>query len=53
MSDIPDADVGTEAVVLGRQGDEEIIPEEISQTVGVPMIELIARLAHNTRRVYV
>ena len=52
VSDIPEADVGTEAVVLGRQGDEEITAEEISQTVGVPMIELVARLAHNTRRVY-
>ena len=53
VSGIPDADVGAEAVVLGRQGDEEITPEEISETVGVPVIELIARLAHNTRRVYV
>ena len=53
VSDMPDAEVGTEAVVLGRQGDEEITPEEISETVGVPAIELIARLAHNTRRVYV
>ena len=53
VSDIPDAGVGTEAVVLGRQDDEEITPEEISETVGVPTIELIARLAHNTRRVYV
>jgi len=40
-------------VVLGRQGDEEITPEEISETVGGPTIELIARLPHNTRRVYV
>ena len=53
VSDIPDADVGTETVVLGRQGDDEITPEEISETIGVPVIELVARLAHATRRVYV
>ena len=53
VSDIPDAEVGSEAVVLGRQGDEEITAEEIAETIGVPMLELLARLAHNTRRVYV
>ena len=26
---------------------------EISETIGVPTIELVARLAHNTRRVYI
>ena len=53
VSDIPGADIGSEAVVLGTQGGEEITPKEISETVGVPTLELIARLAHNTRRVYV
>ena len=53
VSDIPEAEVGSEAVVLGRQGEEEIAPDEIAETIGVPTIELIARIAHNTRRVYV
>ena len=53
VSDMPDAGVGSEAVILGTQGDEEITPEEISEYIGVPTLELIARLAHNTRRVYV
>ena len=53
VSDIPGADIGSEAVVLGRQGGEEITPKEMSETVGVPTLELIARLAHNTRRVYI
>ena len=53
VSGIPDAEVGSEAVVLGTQGDEEITADEISETIGVPAIELVARLAHNTRRVYI
>ena len=53
VSGIPEAKVGMEAVVLGRQGGEEITPEELSETIGVPMLELVARLAHSTRCVYV
>ena len=53
VSGIPEAKVGTEAVVLGKQGGEEITPEEISETIGVPVIELAVRLANNARRVYV
>ena len=53
VSGIPEAKVGTEAVVLGKQGGEEITPEEISETIGVPVIELAVRLVNNARRVYV
>ena len=53
VTGISDADIGSEAVLLGRQGDEEITPEEMSEAFGVPMVELIVRIAHNGRRVYV
>ena len=53
ITEMSDADIGSEAVLLGRQGDEEITPEAMSEAIGVPMLELIARIAHNGRRVYV
>lgn len=53
VTDVPEAEVGSEAVVLGRQGEEEIGAEELAGKLGVPMLELIWRLAQNTRRVYI
>ena len=49
---IPEAAVGAEVVVLGRQGDGEITIAELSERTGVPMIELAPRLAHGSLRVY-
>jgi alanine racemase len=49
---IPGAAVGGEVVVLGRQGDREITIAELSDLTGVPMIELVPRLARGSPRVY-
>jgi alanine racemase len=49
---IPEAAVGAEVVLLGRQGDREITIAELSELTGVPMIELVPRLALGSPRVY-
>ena len=49
---IREAAVGAEVVVLGRQGDREITIAELSEFTGVPMIELVPRLARGSPRIY-
>ena len=53
VTDVPDAQVGSEVVLLGRQGDEEITALELSECLGLALAEIIYRLACNPRRVYV
>lgn len=52
VTGIPDAQVGSEAVLLGRQGEEEITALELSQALGVPLLELVPRLARCAPRRY-
>lgn len=52
VTSIPAAAVGAEVVLLGRQSEEEITIAELSGFTGVPMIELVPRLARGSRRVY-
>lgn len=52
ITQIPTAAVGSEVVLLGKQGDEEITFAEIVDTTGVPLSELLARLGRSLPRVY-
>ena len=52
VSLVKEAGIGAEVVILGSQGDDEISPSEIASVLGVPMIELLPRLAHNLHRQY-
>lgn len=52
VSRVPKARVGSEVVLLGRQGKEEITAEELTGLTGMPMIELVPRLARGSPRVY-
>jgi N-methylhydantoinase B/alanine racemase len=52
VSNIPGVEVGSEVVLLGEQGGDEIKPREIADCVGLPTMELLPRIAHNTRRIY-
>jgi alanine racemase len=45
VTHIPDARIGGEAVLLGRQGDAEITAVELAQALKVPLLELLPRLA--------
>lgn len=53
VTDVPDARIGDEVVLLGRQGEEAITGNELAATTGVPLIELIPRIGRMARRVYV
>lgn len=52
LSDAPDARVGDEVVFLGRQGDEAIDGAELAAALGLPMLELLSRLARMAPRRY-
>ncbi len=50
VSDVPDVALGDEVVLMGRQGGEAISIHELVAATGVPLIELVPRLAGNIRR---
>lgn len=52
VTDVPGVALGDEVVLLGRQGDDAITAHELVEACGVPLIELIPRLAANPRRVW-
>ncbi|MEO7359987.1 MAG: alanine racemase [Gemmatimonadaceae bacterium] len=45
VSGIPDVEVGDVVTFLGKDGDSEITAADLVDRTGVPMIELVARLA--------
>ena len=53
VSEIPDATVGDEVVLMGRQGDEEISAEELAERAQTITWEIITRIGSRVRRVYV
>ena len=50
VTDVPDVALGDEVVLLGTQGPDAITLHEIVAATGVPLIELVPRLARNPRR---
>jgi alanine racemase len=53
VSEVADADVGNEAVLLGRQGDQEISCAELAERAGTITWETITRIGSRVRRVYI
>ncbi len=53
VTDIPDATVGDEVVLLGSQGAERIDATELAQKVGSIPYELLCNLGKNPNRVFV
>jgi alanine racemase len=52
LTDVPDARIGDEVVMLGRQGDEEIDLEELSTQWKVGIPDLYAAIGKSVRRHY-
>lgn len=52
VSRIADVQVGDEAVILGRQGGDEITLDEFARSAGIIPHELLVRLGSRARRVY-
>ncbi len=53
VTDIPAVHVGSEAVLLGHQGDDSITPAELARATGLTEFEMLIRLGSWLRRVYV
>jgi alanine racemase len=47
ITDIHNANVGSEVTMLGRQGDDQITMEELANMVGIPSLELFFRLTRS------
>jgi alanine racemase len=53
VSDLPEATVGDEVVLMGRQADEEIPASELADRAGTIHWEITTRIGSRVRRVYV
>ncbi|HXM32184.1 MAG TPA: alanine racemase [Chthoniobacterales bacterium] len=53
VSDIGEARVGDEVVLMGRQGDEEISATELAERAGTITWEIVTRIGSRVRRVFV
>jgi len=53
VSELPEATVGDEVVLMGRQGEEEIPASELADRAGTIHWEIITRIGSRVRRVYV
>ena len=53
VSDVKDAIVGDEVVLLGRQGSEEVSANELAERAATISWEITTRIGSRVRRVYV
>jgi alanine racemase len=53
VTDIPGVNVGTEAVLIGRQGSEKIRVEEIARLIQTTEHDVTTRLTPRVPRIYV
>jgi alanine racemase len=53
VSDLPEASVGDEVVLMGRQGDEEVSAAELADRAGTIHWDIVTRIGSRVRRVYV
>jgi alanine racemase len=52
VTDVPDARVGDEAVLIGRQGAEEISADEVAEIQGTISYEVLCRIGPRVPRIY-
>lgn len=52
VTDVPDIRVGAEAVLLGRQGREEIAADELADRIGTVSYEVLCGIGKRVPRVY-
>ncbi len=53
VSDIPEASVGDEVVLIGRQGDQEILPDEIASNGHTINYEIVCKISPRVTRIFV
>jgi alanine racemase len=52
VTDLPEVQVGDEAVLIGRQGTEEITADEVAEAQGTISYEVLCRIAPRVPRAY-
>ena len=52
-SSVPGIKIGDEAVLMGRQGQEEISADELARLVGTINYEIVCMISHRVPRRYV
>ncbi|MGB6064413.1 MAG: alanine racemase [Desulfomonilaceae bacterium] len=53
VTDVPGVKVGDEAVLIGRQGDEEILADEIAANGGTINYEIVCKISPRVTRIFV
>jgi alanine racemase len=53
VTDIPDAKVGDEVVLIGRQGDQEILADDIAANGGTINYEIACKISPRVTRIFV
>lgn len=53
VTHIPEASVGDEVVLIGRQGEEEILPDEIAANGGTINYEIVCKISPRVTRIFV
>jgi alanine racemase len=53
ITDIKNAKVGDEVVLIGKQGSQEITADEIAKTTGTMNYEIVSRINPHLPRIYV
>jgi alanine racemase len=53
LADVPDAAIGDEVVLLGRQGDAEVSADELAQRLKTINYEIVSRVMPRVKRVYI
>jgi alanine racemase len=53
VTDVPEARVGDEAVLIGRQGNEEILADEIAANGGTINYEIVCKISPRVTRIFV
>jgi len=53
VTDIPEARVGDEVILIGRQGNEEILPDDIAANGGTINYEIACRISPRVTRIFV
>ena len=50
---IPDAEIGDEVVLIGKQGDDEITADEVAQKAGTISYDIFCGLGRRVERIYI
>ncbi|MFC1835802.1 alanine racemase, partial [Thermodesulfobacteriota bacterium] len=53
ITDIPEAKVGDEVVLIGRQGEEEILPDDVAANGGTINYEIVCKISPRVTRIFV